>query len=245
LLERLAVLMPRPRINLLLYYGVLAPHAAWRAEVVPGAGAAVDASGAAVEIQAASPPSPGGRRWAALMRRAFEVDVLACPRCGGPLRLLALLGAGAVNGADPAPPGAADRGPAGTPGAGAPARERLRVLVTGEAVVGPDRMNRRTLATGRARPCAGLPEACPRHLGAAGHRPRRLPTRRCRSTSALWRRGRNAPRRSDNGPSVDHRPVYRDYRLLTRDQESVVMDAAVFADASMANESSSEPQNYW
>jgi hypothetical protein len=30
------------------------------------------------------------------MRRAFDVDVLACPRCGGALRLLALLEAGAV-----------------------------------------------------------------------------------------------------------------------------------------------------
>jgi hypothetical protein len=30
------------------------------------------------------------------MRRAFDVDVLACPRCGGRLRLLALLEAGAV-----------------------------------------------------------------------------------------------------------------------------------------------------
>ena len=27
--------------------------------------------------------------WAALMRRAFDIDVLACPRCGGRLRLLA------------------------------------------------------------------------------------------------------------------------------------------------------------
>jgi len=34
LLERLAVLTPRPRINLVLYYGVLAPRAPWRAEVV-------------------------------------------------------------------------------------------------------------------------------------------------------------------------------------------------------------------
>ena len=33
-LERLAVLVPRPRINLLLYHGVLAAHAAWRADVV-------------------------------------------------------------------------------------------------------------------------------------------------------------------------------------------------------------------
>jgi hypothetical protein len=27
--------------------------------------------------------------WAKLMRRAFEIDVLSCPRCGGPLRLIA------------------------------------------------------------------------------------------------------------------------------------------------------------
>ncbi len=33
-LERLAVLVPRPRINLVLYHGVLAPRAASRAEVV-------------------------------------------------------------------------------------------------------------------------------------------------------------------------------------------------------------------
>lgn len=38
LLERLAVLIPRPRINLLLYYGVLAPRAPWRAAVVATAG---------------------------------------------------------------------------------------------------------------------------------------------------------------------------------------------------------------
>ena len=33
-LERLAVLVPRPRIDLVLYHGVLVPRAAWRAEVV-------------------------------------------------------------------------------------------------------------------------------------------------------------------------------------------------------------------
>jgi hypothetical protein len=35
LLERLAALVPRPRINLVLYHGVLGPRAAWRAAVVP------------------------------------------------------------------------------------------------------------------------------------------------------------------------------------------------------------------
>jgi hypothetical protein len=34
LLERLAALTPRPRINLVLYYGVFAPHARHRARVV-------------------------------------------------------------------------------------------------------------------------------------------------------------------------------------------------------------------
>ena len=34
-LERLAVLVPRPRVNLVLCHGLLAPRAAWRAEVVP------------------------------------------------------------------------------------------------------------------------------------------------------------------------------------------------------------------
>ena len=29
--------------------------------------------------------------WAALMHRAFSVDVLACPHCGGRLRLIATL----------------------------------------------------------------------------------------------------------------------------------------------------------
>ncbi len=36
LLEKLAALTPRPRINLVLYHGVLAPHAGWRArELAP------------------------------------------------------------------------------------------------------------------------------------------------------------------------------------------------------------------
>ena len=103
LLERLAVLVPRPRVNLLLYHGVLAPHAAWRAEVVGRAGAAVRPSGAAVapEVGAPAAAGPAARRWADLMRRAFEVDVLACPRCGGRLRLAGAAGGGRGDGADP------------------------------------------------------------------------------------------------------------------------------------------------
>ena len=35
--------------------------------------------------------SPRAWTWAALMHRAFAIDVLACPHCGGRLRLIATL----------------------------------------------------------------------------------------------------------------------------------------------------------
>ena len=44
LLERLAAIIPRPRINLILYYGVLGARATWRAQVVPRPSTAIPAS---------------------------------------------------------------------------------------------------------------------------------------------------------------------------------------------------------
>jgi hypothetical protein len=93
LLEKLAALTPRPRINLILYHGVLAPHARWRARVV-AYGALPETTAIAPNLQgesgadAASPSQSRHWAWAYLMRRAFDIDVLACPRCGGRLRLL-------------------------------------------------------------------------------------------------------------------------------------------------------------
>ena len=91
LLEKLAALTPRPRINLVLYHGVPAPHAGWRARVVAcGAGPAASVpSGSPNGEDAAVKPMPRHWSWARLMQRAFEIDVLACPRCGGRLRLIA------------------------------------------------------------------------------------------------------------------------------------------------------------
>jgi len=36
-------------------------------------------------------PSDASRRWAALLRQSFEVDPLACPRCAGPMRIVAFI----------------------------------------------------------------------------------------------------------------------------------------------------------
>jgi hypothetical protein len=92
-LAKLAALVPRPAINLVLYHGVLAPHARGRAQVVGYGRPASDAAAAdAAGAEASAEPPPPPRRnwtWAALMRRAFGLDVLACPRCGGRLRVIA------------------------------------------------------------------------------------------------------------------------------------------------------------
>ncbi len=94
------MLVPRPRINLVLYHGLLAPRAAWRAEVVrrkaPVTAVATSAPALMPAPAPASPDTGTGSRWAALMRRAFGFEVLACPRCGGRLRLIALLDASTV-----------------------------------------------------------------------------------------------------------------------------------------------------
>jgi len=92
-LERLAAMTPRPETNLLICHGVLAPRARWRGRVVvygrmtqePTAALALTLDGAREQTK------PRARTWAALMHRAFGIDVLACPHCGGRLRLIATL----------------------------------------------------------------------------------------------------------------------------------------------------------
>lgn len=109
LLGRLAVLVPRPRINLILYHGVLGPRAAWRSAVVhreaSQSGGEARTEDSSVQAGQGEPhtdtPDAARRRvrgqlWADLMRRTFGFDVLACPRCGGRLRLIALIDQAAV-----------------------------------------------------------------------------------------------------------------------------------------------------
>ena len=103
---RLAALVPPPRFHLVRYAGVLAPGARLRARVVPEppAGRRSDEAptvsvpaGGNAPARATDPATPRpcqARRqypWAELMRRVFAVDVLECPRCHGPMKILAAI----------------------------------------------------------------------------------------------------------------------------------------------------------
>jgi hypothetical protein len=105
LLQRLARLVPPPRVHRHRYHGVLAPNARLRAEVIAQRPSEVvdpplpeddepqpsEARGS----QAAEGSPPSGRsariRWAQLLARIYEVLPLLCPTCGGEMRILAFL----------------------------------------------------------------------------------------------------------------------------------------------------------
>jgi Putative transposase/Transposase zinc-binding domain len=95
-LEKLAVLIPKPRINLLIYHGVLGARARHRPAAVASAGpppVQEEATSAPADAPAATPSGPPTRRgyvWAELLRRIFQIDVLAC-ECGGRLRFMATI----------------------------------------------------------------------------------------------------------------------------------------------------------
>jgi hypothetical protein len=114
LLERLAVLIPRPRVNLILYYGLLAPRARWRAAVVVSAGSEWSAApiGSGPPDADGRDPSrcrrPGAYLWADLMRRTFGIDVLECPRCEGPAAAAGAHRAGPHGGTHPAASASSD-----------------------------------------------------------------------------------------------------------------------------------------
>jgi hypothetical protein len=147
MLEKLAAIIPRPRVNLLLYHGLLAPRARWRKLATSYGRPQAASTGEVPETQASiSAPAlvsqhseqPGSPEqslrnknetmnapssvaslpksqsttqgpgdsptngasakekkrysaWSDLMRRAFALDVLACPRCGQRMRLVATI----------------------------------------------------------------------------------------------------------------------------------------------------------
>ena len=94
LIDRIAALVPPPRIHRHRYFGVLAPNSPLRTAVTALAVAAATTPPAPPP----NPPAaePAHRRaaryaWALLLARIYEVFPLRCPNCGGEMRILAFI----------------------------------------------------------------------------------------------------------------------------------------------------------
>jgi len=94
-LEKLAAVIPRPHINLVIYHGVLAPNSKLRKLVVAyekdGGAQGARPDNERDEREVKEENKPRYYKWAELMRRTFDIDVLRCPNCGGRMKLIAVI----------------------------------------------------------------------------------------------------------------------------------------------------------
>jgi hypothetical protein len=91
-----AALVPRPRLNLIRFHGVLAPNAKLRSEIIPGS---KKNKSNVSDTNDDVPHSPASVRisWARLLKRVFDIDIEHCPHCGGTLKIIAaILESGAI-----------------------------------------------------------------------------------------------------------------------------------------------------
>jgi hypothetical protein len=90
LLEKLAALVPLPRMHLVRYGGYLAPHGHLRGAIIP------TPRQQGVDEPEANTESPRWS-WARLLKRVFALDMARCPFCQwGLLRIIAALTHGEV-----------------------------------------------------------------------------------------------------------------------------------------------------
>jgi hypothetical protein len=98
LLDRLAALVPPPRLHRHRYFGVLAPNSPLRAAVTALTPGATTAPPPPIAEPAAEPAHRRAARyaWAMLLARIYEVFPLVCSHCSAEMRIIAFI-------TDPAP----------------------------------------------------------------------------------------------------------------------------------------------
>ena len=94
-LQRLAALVPRPRLHLIRFHGVLAPHAKLRSAIVPRpvseqADVACKHAGDS-STKPCAPSRTAKMSWARLLKPVFDIDFERCPNCGGELKMFAAI----------------------------------------------------------------------------------------------------------------------------------------------------------
>ena len=86
-MQRLAALVPRPRLHLIRFHGVLAANAKLRSQVVPVPPQKTTTGEGDCEHAHSKPMR---MTWARLLKRVFDIDIEQCA-CGGKLKLIAVI----------------------------------------------------------------------------------------------------------------------------------------------------------
>lgn len=85
-------LVPRPRVNLTRYHGVLAPNYKYRKQIVPQKKIEPDLKIVETLEVTSEKPSPKKRmKWAQALKRVFDIDIETCSQCGGKVKIIATI----------------------------------------------------------------------------------------------------------------------------------------------------------
>lgn len=96
-IERLVALVPKPRMHLTRFHGVLGPHYKYRSEVVPKT---TEEQILAVACATPTNGDPSIDReksskqrmsWPRLLKRVFNIDIKTCPQCQGEVKIIAAI----------------------------------------------------------------------------------------------------------------------------------------------------------
>jgi len=89
-MARLAALVPKPRVNLTRYHGVLAPNHLCRGLVTPAKRGKGVKSIANAEARTAA-ERHAAMTWAQRLKRVFNIEIEVCGRCGGSVKVIACI----------------------------------------------------------------------------------------------------------------------------------------------------------
>ena len=96
-MEKLSAIIPRPRVHLTRFHGILAPHDKHRKHVVPKSAEVEELTKAPAEVKILTlheqllekKKKTQRMSWARLLKRVFNIDVETCGSCGGKMRIIA------------------------------------------------------------------------------------------------------------------------------------------------------------
>jgi hypothetical protein len=89
-IARLAALVPKPRVNLTRYHGVLAPNHRLRRLVTPARRGRGVKSISKAEVRSPA-ECHAAMTWAQRLKRVFNIDIEVCGRCGGSVSVIACI----------------------------------------------------------------------------------------------------------------------------------------------------------
>jgi hypothetical protein len=89
LMEKLAALVPRPKVHLTRFHGVLAPHYKYRDQIVPKP--KTEKPKVDDPAHEHKPASKARMSWARLLKRVFKIDMEICQACGGKVKVISTI----------------------------------------------------------------------------------------------------------------------------------------------------------